>query len=75
MARYIPEGREDLWRRQKVADAEVKRLEAEFKDAERKAGALAMDLHPNDSAVQDLDAEVDRLYDEFCRAEAVANRI
>lgn len=73
--RYIPAGREDLYRRQAIADAEVVRLEAAYKAAERKARELAQVLDRDDALVEDAEAEADRLYDEWGRAQAVADRI
>ena len=73
--RYIPTGREDLYRRQAIADAEVTRLESAHKAAERKARELAQVLDRDDALVEDAEAEADRLYDEWGRAQAVADRI
>lgn len=75
MPRHIPPGREDLWRRQAEADAEIERLDAVCDAAGRKARELAKVLDPDDSIVEDADEEFARLFDERNRAIAVADAV
>lgn len=74
-ARHIPAGREDLWRRQEAADAEVARLSAAVDAADQRARALAKEFDPDDAIVEDADAELDRLLTAHAQAVAVADRI
>jgi hypothetical protein len=75
MPTHIPPGREDLWRRQAESDARLAALEADLKDAERKATDLATVLDRDDSIVEDADREGERLHDAYNREVAVNDRI
>jgi len=75
MPRHIPPGKEDLWRAQAQADAEVTRLEKAIAKAEHTARELAAAFGPADSITEGADREVERLYAEHDRATAVANRV
>jgi hypothetical protein len=75
MPAHIPAGREDLWRRQEEADAEVRRLTALYEAAERRADHLNRIYPAYSPQVRAADAETERINTEVDRAEAVAERV
>lgn len=75
MPAHIPAGREDLWRRQAEADAEVRRLSDLYSAAEQQAERMSRITAGHDPRLRALDTETERINTELDRAEAVAERV
>lgn len=75
MPAHIPAGREDLWRHQAEADAEVRRLTDLYEKATRRADRLNNIYPAYSQQVREADTEAERINTELDRAEAVAERV
>jgi len=75
MPRHIPPGKEDLYRRQEQADAEVARVEAKLDAATKRRDDLVEALGWDDPLVNEADEEMAAALDEHNRAVAVADRV